>query len=198
MSTFNELWKKLGESREYREEFVTAQVKRGIPFQISTLLKDLGISQAELAQRSGLTQGVISRAANPNYGNLTLNTLIRIAAGFDVAFVGKFVPFTELGKWYVNLSEDSVRVKPFTVEHEEIPQPNDKVGLAMATLSYTGAPILTESENAPSYQATSGNNAVGGALAGLAQPSGNNNYGTPMRVPPHSEVSTTSRRAACR
>jgi len=119
VTTFNELWKKLGESKEYREEFVTSQVKRGIPFQIATLIKDLGISQAKLAEQSGLTQGVISRAANPNYGNLTLNTLIRIAAGFDVAFVGKFVPFSELGRWFVDLSEESVKVKPFVQEDEE-------------------------------------------------------------------------------
>ena len=119
MTTFNELWGKLAESKEYREEFVTAQVKRGIPFQIATLLKDLEISQAQLAERSGLTQGVISRAANPNYGNLTLNTLIRIAAGFDVAFVGKFVPFSELGRWFIDLSEESVKVKPFLQEDRE-------------------------------------------------------------------------------
>ena len=42
---------------------------------------------------------------NPNYGNLTLNTLIRIAAGFDVAFIGHLVPFSELGRWFINLSE---------------------------------------------------------------------------------------------
>jgi transcriptional regulator with XRE-family HTH domain len=100
----NEIWKRFG-NKEYREEFVAAQVKLAIPFQIRAMLKHRGWTQEKLAQQSGLEQGVISRAANPNYGNLTLNTIIRIAAGFDVGFIGKFAPFSELGEWFVRLSE---------------------------------------------------------------------------------------------
>ena len=117
MNTFDTLWQKLASSKEYREEFVAAQVKRGIPFQIRSLMKQGELTQESLADRSGLTQGVISRAANPDYGNLTLNTIIRIAAGFDVAFIGKFVPFSELGRWFTELSEDSA-VMTFTQENE--------------------------------------------------------------------------------
>jgi transcriptional regulator with XRE-family HTH domain len=118
MNTFSQLWKKLAKSKKYREEFVAAQVKRGIPFQIRTMLKKSGLSQDEIALRAGLTQGVISRAANPDYGNLTLNTIIRVAAGFDVAFVGKFVPFSELAKWFTELSEETM-VKTFGEEDRE-------------------------------------------------------------------------------
>lgn len=114
--TFNELWRKFRISKDYREEFVASQVKRGIPFQIQTLLKQHQLSQEQLARQAKLTQGVVSRAQNPNYGNLTLNTIIRIAAGFDVAFIGKFVPFSELGKWFVELSEESVQVPTFSSE----------------------------------------------------------------------------------
>ena len=113
--SFRQLWGKLRDKR-YREEFVASQVKRGIPFQIRTLMEQREWSQEKLALESGLTQGVISRAANPEYGNLTINTIIRIAAGFDVAFIGKFVPFTELGKWFTELSEESVRVPDFQTE----------------------------------------------------------------------------------
>jgi transcriptional regulator with XRE-family HTH domain len=120
MNMLRTLWQKLATSKKYREEFVAAQLKRGIPFQIQTLMKQKQFSQDKLAKESGLTQGVISRAANPDYGNLTLNTIIKIAAGFDVAFVGKFVPFSELGKWFTNLTEESVRVKSFEEEDAEM------------------------------------------------------------------------------
>ena len=120
MTTFNDLWHKFADDKEDREEFVAAQVKRGIPFQIRALLKQHKLSQEQLAQQSKLTQGVISRAQNPNYGNLTLNTLIRIAAGFDVAFIGKFVPFSELGKWFIELSEESVKVANFEAENKSM------------------------------------------------------------------------------
>ncbi len=135
MSTFNQLWKKLAKSKKYREEFVAAQVKRGIPFQIRTMLKQSGLPQEEIASRAGLTQGVVSRAANPEYGNLTLNTLIRIAAGFDVAFVGKFVPFSELAGWFTTLSEDSVRVKTFEEENQELGKPSNQESPAAANAS---------------------------------------------------------------
>jgi transcriptional regulator with XRE-family HTH domain len=85
-----------------------------IPFQIRSLRKQHEYSQAQLAKESKLTQGVISRAEDPDYGNLTLNTLTRIAAGFDCAFVGRFVAFSELGKWYTRLDhEDSLKVPSF-------------------------------------------------------------------------------------
>ena len=121
VSALSNLWQKFSRSKKYREAFVSAQLKRGIPAQIRLLLKQRGWSQAELAERSGLTQGAISRAADPDYGNLTLNNILKIAAGFDVAFVGKFVPFSEFAKWQESLSEESLAVVSFESDHIEQP-----------------------------------------------------------------------------
>ena len=107
MNTIEQMWSRL-EEKSYREQFVAQQVKRAIPFQIRAMLKARNWTQSELAERAGIEQGVISRAANPNYGNLSLSTIIRVAAGFDVAFIGKFVPFSELGQWFLNLSESEL------------------------------------------------------------------------------------------
>lgn len=117
MTIFKNFWRKLAESKQYREEFAAAHAKRSIPFQIRVLLKQRGWKQEKLASEASLTQGVISRAMNPNYGNLTLNTIVRIAAGFDVAFVGKFVPFSELGKWITEYTEESFQVLSFEIEN---------------------------------------------------------------------------------
>src|SRR2546428_2798894 len=95
---FKELWPKLKKSKRYRSAFVAQHAKQEIGFQIRALLKQHGLTQKELASRGGLDQASVSRAADPTYGNLTVNTLVRIAAGFDVAFVGRFVPFSELPK----------------------------------------------------------------------------------------------------
>jgi len=113
LNTLSSLREKLTRGKKYREAFVASQLKRGIPFQIRALRKQRDWSQQRLAQEADLTQGVISRAEDPDYGNLTLNTLLRIAAGFDVAFVGKFVPFSELGRWFLDQSETTVRVSSF-------------------------------------------------------------------------------------
>lgn len=122
MRTFDSIWKKLLEKGPaYRKAFVGSQIKRLIPFQIHALRKDRGWSQAELAKRCGLTQGVISRAEDPDYGNLTFNTAIAIAGGFDVAFIGKFVPFSEIDDYVVGLSEISAGSIPsFTEENQSM------------------------------------------------------------------------------
>jgi transcriptional regulator with XRE-family HTH domain len=115
---FEKLWNKLAGSKKYREQFVAAQAKRALPFQIRALMKKKGWSQEKLATESGLTQGVISRAADPNYGNLTINTIVRIAGGLDVAYLGLLVPFSDLAKWFSTLSEESVQVLSFDEENE--------------------------------------------------------------------------------
>ena len=119
MNALSRLWQKLSGSKEYRDAFVEAQAKRVIPMQIRVLLRQRGWSQAKLGQEAKLSQGVISRAQDPDYGNLTINTLVKIAAGFDVAFVGRFVSFRELGRLYDDLSEESLEVPSFTEEREK-------------------------------------------------------------------------------
>jgi transcriptional regulator with XRE-family HTH domain len=106
MSGLFNLQKKLDRSKPYRESWAASVVKRLIPVQLRVLRKQREWSQARLAQESKVTQGVISRAEDPDYGNLTMNTLVRLAAGFDCAFIGRFVPFSELGRWYANLEDE--------------------------------------------------------------------------------------------
>ena len=134
MTTTSEyLWKKLAGSKAYREEFVAAQAKRAIPFQISALMDRQELTQKELAKRAKLTQGVISRAADPGYGNLTLNTIIRVAAGFDVAFIGKFVPFSDLVTFFDRLSRDELSNVPSFNEELDRSIAQDMAGVAAAS-----------------------------------------------------------------
>jgi len=117
------LWGQLAESKEFREEFSALQLKRGVAFQIRALLKKRGWTQGKLAENAKLTQGVVSRAQDPNYGNLTVNTINRIAAGFDAAFLGLFVPFSVLVKWFQNLSEELGEVESFEAEYRRLLKP---------------------------------------------------------------------------
>ncbi len=116
----DELWGKLASERDYRREIVSSMLKRGTAMQIQGMMKQREWTQAQLAEKSGLTQGVISRAANPAYGNLTFNTVIDIAAGFDVAFIGRFVPFSEFARWVRNLRDEiAFSVSDFETENSE-------------------------------------------------------------------------------
>ena len=119
MGALSRIWEKLRD-KPYRDAFVASQLKRGFATQTRVMLKDRRWTQADLAERSGLKQGAISRASDPDYGNLTVNTILRIASGFDVAYVGRFVPFSELAQRYENLSESALSVPSF--EEEAPPQ----------------------------------------------------------------------------
>lgn len=109
---------KLAESKEYREEFVAALVKRAFPRQIKTIRKARGLSQEELAIAANVDQGVISRAENPSYGNLTFNTALRVSAGFDLAFIPKLVTFNEFLEWVEEVTEGFTNLPSFEKERE--------------------------------------------------------------------------------
>jgi len=118
MTTFDDVWRKLAKSKKYREEFALAFLKRSVPFQVKTLRKKHCGSQAVLAERAKLTQGVVSRAEDQEYGNLTFNTVGRIAAGLDMAFIGKFVPFSEFIGFSLTLSEEQFENIPSFEEED--------------------------------------------------------------------------------
>lgn len=157
-TTSEHLWNKLAASKTYREEFVAAQVKRAIPFQISALMDRKRLTQKELANRAGLTQGVISRAANPGYGNLTLNTIIRVAAGLDVAFIGRFVPFSDLVTFFETLSEEELANVPSFEEEREPLTAQDVACVAAASAGVTTGPPSHIPEEALGGATHSGSN----------------------------------------
>ena len=113
MSDQQTLWQKLSRSKKFRHSFASSYIKRGIPYQILAMMQQRKWTQSQLAKHANLSQGVVSRAANPDYGDLTLNTIIRIAEGFDVAFIGKFVPFSGFIKELSNASDTSLQVQSF-------------------------------------------------------------------------------------
>lgn len=153
VSVFSKIWEKL-QDKAYREAFVASQLKRGLPTQLRVMLKDRHWTQGDLAQRSGLKQGAISRASDPDYGNLTINTILKIASGFDVAYVGRFVPFSDLARWYSDLSESALSVSSFSDESGFIQPRYPQVSVASesarsslyssAVMSKTDDPRLTD------------------------------------------------------
>jgi transcriptional regulator with XRE-family HTH domain len=163
MGTFKNRWKKLAAGKKYRESFVAATVKQAVPFQIRALMKQQRLSQEELAGRARLTQGAISRAANPRYGNLSVNTLVRIAAGFDVALECRFVPFSELDRRLDHLEAES-RVPDFEEENrfcEDLFDRCDDDELAR---------LRVEAEQSAAYRTSSDQLAVGARSGQEDQP----------------------------
>jgi transcriptional regulator with XRE-family HTH domain len=114
-------------NKEYREAFVDDNVTLGIPIQIKYLREDRGLTQASLAKKMQTTQAAISRLEDPDYGRLTVKSLLKLSTVFDVGLVVKFVPFSKFMEEYKNKSPAGLRVKSFNEEVQELEAKYQKI-----------------------------------------------------------------------
>src|SRR5580692_8808314 len=82
--------------KTYRDSYVAAQIRIGLPFQVKALRTARNWSQGELAERAHMVQPRISEIERPGERSLNIDTLLRLASAFDCAVTINFVPFSQL------------------------------------------------------------------------------------------------------
>lgn len=102
--------------REYREMFADELVGTSLAFQIRRLREARQLTQSDISGLTGKAQPTISQWEDPNYGRYTLSTLKELAAAFDLALLVRFVSFSELADWTVDVAPD--RLTPPSYEDE--------------------------------------------------------------------------------
>ena len=112
MSLISKIWRKL-RNKEYRDGYTEAQLSIEVPFQIRAIRKARGWTQAQLAERSGIPQARISHIEQPGRDPLSLRTLYRLAAAFDVGLLVQFVSFSELVRREAAFDPETFRVPSF-------------------------------------------------------------------------------------
>ena len=101
---------------EYRKAFVDEMVGTGLAFQIRRLRNARSLTQKALADQMGNNQVTISQWENPGYGSYSLSSLKQLASAFDVGLLVRFVSFSELADWTIDVGDE--RLTPPTYEDE--------------------------------------------------------------------------------
>lgn len=111
-STISKIWKKL-QRKAYRDGFVSAHISNTVASQIALLRSERGWTQKELAEKTGMKQSRISALEDPNYENIEVGTLRRLASAFDVGLMVRFAPFSEVVRWSAEVCENKLIVSDY-------------------------------------------------------------------------------------
>ncbi|MDX2205660.1 MAG: helix-turn-helix transcriptional regulator [Hyphomicrobiaceae bacterium] len=109
---------------EYRHAYVSEHVRRGIAHQVRAMREQpsRGWNQGELSRRLDKPQSTVSRIEDPGYGKVTVQTLLELAAAFDVALSIRFVDFPTFVSATRALTDASMQVDGFDVSQFKAPQ----------------------------------------------------------------------------
>jgi transcriptional regulator with XRE-family HTH domain len=80
---------------EYRHAFVSERLRASVALQIRALRQARVMTQKELGDAIGMAQTWVSKLENPEYGKMTVATLLRLAEKFDTDLEIKFRPFSK-------------------------------------------------------------------------------------------------------
>lgn len=108
----NNLISKL-KDKEYRHGWIEESIKMVLPYQIQANRVKRDWSQAILGKKADMKQNAVSRLESMDYGNLNINTLLRLAEAFDCGLLVKFVPFSRLVTEFEDVSPFALEVAEF-------------------------------------------------------------------------------------
>jgi transcriptional regulator with XRE-family HTH domain len=105
-------------NKEFRDGYLDSHVKMFIAEQIKCLRGHK--SQKEFAKELGTTQSVVSRLENPEYGKVTIQTLLEIASKLDIALLVRFSGYPEFLEITSDFSEKTFKPKSFDQKDIEL------------------------------------------------------------------------------
>jgi len=103
--------------KEYRDSFVAEQIFSRLPLKIRYLREEQKLTQKQLGTLAGMAQTWVSKLEDPNYGKLTISTLLKIASALDVGLQIDFVSYSKVLDNAMRLTGASFSVPRFENDH---------------------------------------------------------------------------------
>lgn len=158
-------------SKDARARLVESNLAKEIAYQIRATREAQDMTQAALAEATGMSQNNISRIENPDYGKHTSSSLKRIAEALDVAVIIRFVPFSQYINWLsgTQFLDEGLRPEALAVPKFAVEEKNGQfdsnfkffqvISSATATNTVTGASPIVDvgvsgsdsPQNVPAY-----------------------------------------------
>lgn len=99
--------------KEDRDEFVADQVRLIVALSIRALREQRGMSQAEFGKLIGKPQSVVSRLEDPDYGKVSLQTLLEVAAALDLPLAVHFPEWEDWFRWSRRVQKKDLERRDF-------------------------------------------------------------------------------------
>ncbi len=127
----------LGE-KEFRDEFVADKVKSRIALMIRALRDQggRGWTQTELGKKMGKPPNVVSRLEDPDYGKMSLQTLLEVAAAFELPLLVDIPSWDDWVRKMGSLTESSLQQQSFDLTAFTEPATNSGTGTHNEYMNY--------------------------------------------------------------
>lgn len=110
--------------KQFRDAYMADQVRTGIAYQVRAMREqpERNWTQIELGERmpKKKPQSAIARIEDPDYGRVSLTTLLELASAFDVAITVQFVEWDEFLERTRDVSPSALEKQSFDLDSREI------------------------------------------------------------------------------
>jgi transcriptional regulator with XRE-family HTH domain len=134
--------------KPYRDAFVAEQVFSRLPMKIRCLREAQDLTQRQLGDLAGIKQTWVSKLEDPNYGKLTIATLLKVASALDVGLQIDFVPYSKVLSDAVYRTSGAFFVPKFADDPGMATVNNAVSGTVQGTQSVTMGTVIPFPENA--------------------------------------------------
>lgn len=116
--------------KDYRDGYMQTQVRSGIAYQMQAIRRKLGITQTQMSEKVGKPQSVISRLEDVEYGGVSVQSLLDIASGLDIALLVQFVSYPDFLSRTKDMSDKALQPETIAeslADHDQAHEQSNKM-----------------------------------------------------------------------